>query len=85
MGTRLADRRAAKAIPTSIVGKFVSSNVVFVDTGCNQHGIETNSLCIAPYLVAHAAAANRAAAPGTGTRLAGRRAAQPHLLSPFRS
>ena len=31
-----------------------------------------------------AAAANRAGGPGTGTRLADRRAAQPYLLSPFR-
>ena len=32
-----------------------------------------------------AVAPNRAGAPGTGTRLADRRAAQPYLLSPFPS
>ena len=35
-------------------------------------------------LVARAAVANRAAARGTGTRLADRRGAQPYLLLPFR-
>src|SRR5262249_5956883 len=46
--------------------------------------LRKNSICIVTYLI-HPATANRVKVPGTGTPSTDRCAAQPYLLSPFRS